>query len=108
MKNEEKTELSEKKYKKLLATNIQRFRQLRGLTQEKLADSLNIGIGSLAKIESTSLKTQRLPSISLLLKISTILEIPLPLFFIDNEKEINDLKLTFTGLNQQKPLNKKS
>lgn len=105
MKN---NELSEEKYKKILAKNVKKFRKLRELTQQELADKLNIGIGSLAKIESTSSKTHRFPSLPLLLKISEVLEIPIPLFFIDNVKDINELKLTFTNLNQQKQLNKNS
>lgn len=81
-------------YRKTLAENIKYFRKYNCLTQEELAEKIGIETLSLAKIESLSPKTQRLPGMILLFKMSEVLDIPLSLFFtkINNDDELKSLK----------------
>jgi len=63
--------------KKFLGKRIKEFRKLSGLTQEKLAESINIETGSLSAIESG----RHFPSLPTLEKIAEILKIELKALF---------------------------
>ena len=58
---------------KLLANNIKKFRKLKGLSQNRLAELLNISREHLAKVETT----KRSISLNLLFKLSDVLNVTL-------------------------------
>ncbi len=69
--------LNEKEKQIILGKNIAKSRKLKGFTQNKLAEKLDISREHLAKIETA----KRGISINLLFKISEILDIPEKNFF---------------------------
>ncbi len=72
--------MNEDVYKKL-ALNIKKYRKLRGLTQENLADDIDIGINHMGKIEVAYSK----PSFGTIIDIANALDISLKeLFDFDN------------------------
>lgn len=72
--------MNEDVYKKL-ALNIKKYGKLRGLTQENLADDIDIGINHMGKIEVAYSK----PSFGTIIDIANALDISLKeLFDFDN------------------------
>ncbi len=72
--------MNEDVYKKL-ALNIKKYRKLKGLTQENLADNIDIGINHMGKIEIAYSK----PSFDTIIDIANALDISLKeLFDFDN------------------------
>jgi len=75
-----------------LGKNIQKYRKLQGITQEKLAEMLDIDINSVSALE----RGKNFPSTENLSKISEVLDVPLADLFTfvddltcaDYEKEI--------------------
>lgn len=79
--------------KKLLGKRIQEFRKKNGLTQEKLAEFINIETGSLSAIESG----RHFPSLPTLEKIATQLNIELKaLFEFNNQLSPEKMKKKIT------------
>lgn len=73
--------MHEEIYKKL-GENIKKYRALKGLTQEKLADKADIGLSFLGKIEVAYAK----PSFNTIISIANALEISLKeLFDFENQ-----------------------
>ena len=62
---------------KLLANNIKKYRKQKGLSQNELAELLNISREHLAKLETT----KRCISLKLLFKLSEVLDITLQELF---------------------------
>lgn len=68
-------------YRKL-GLNIKKYRVLKGLTQEKLADKVNLSLDFIGKIEIAYSK----PSLDTIISIANALEIPLKdLFDFENK-----------------------
>lgn len=74
----------EKKYLLILSENIQRIRNERGLTLEKLGDKCNLTNNYLSKVCSTSQPTHRVPSLNALLRIAFVLDITPEELFREN------------------------
>ena len=75
--------------KKLLGKRIKEIRKTRELTQEKLAELVDLETSSLSAIESG----RAFPSMVTLEKLSHVLQVPLKVFFdFSEEKTIDDMK----------------
>lgn len=72
--------------KKIVGINIKEFRKRKNITQEQLAEMINIEMVSLSKIETG----RSYPTSENLLKISKILNIEPFELFINNEMKSND------------------
>ena len=71
-----------------LGKNIKKYRKLRGLTQEKLAETVDIEIKSLSLIETGN----NFVSSKTLQKLSTVLDVaPSDLLMYDNDNETDRL-----------------
>jgi transcriptional regulator with XRE-family HTH domain len=69
--------------RKVLASNMKRYRKARGLSQAKLAEIIDISENYIAMIESA----RRFPSLSMLERIARALQVdPLELFSINPAK----------------------
>ncbi|MEL1134505.1 helix-turn-helix transcriptional regulator [Desulfitobacterium sp. THU1] len=71
-----------------IGNNLRRYRQLRGYTQEKLAEELLVSVGYISQLEN-GLKT---PSVSMIAKISEVLDLTGALMLSDNQEINGDLK----------------
>lgn len=75
--------------KKLLGLRIKEIRKSRGLTQENLAEKVDLETASLSAIESG----RAFPSLVALEKIAAVLNVDIKLFFEFNpEKTIDEMK----------------
>ena len=70
-------------YFNLIRKNIKKYREMRGITQQELADKTDLSMNYIAKIESK--KMQRGFTISTLSRIADALDIDIRNFF-DEEK----------------------
>jgi len=88
--------------KELLGLKVKEIRKLRKLTQEKLAELINVDSGYISKLEVG----QNFPSIGTLEKIANVLEIELyDLFHFTNEKEKDfkkEISNIYDKLNREK------
>ncbi|MBS4759951.1 MAG: helix-turn-helix transcriptional regulator [Clostridium sp.] len=79
--------------KKLLGKKIKQFRKSKNLTQEELAEKINIEVPSLSNIETGKFA----PSFDTLQKLSSILNIELWEFYyfnpVSNEKMIEEINI---------------
>lgn len=85
--------------KKLLGKRIKEIRKAKGLTQEKLAEIINIETGSLSAIESG----RHFPSLITLEKIAVYFDIELNVFFdfsdyLSEEDVIEKTKLNLANM----------
>ena len=69
--------------KKVIASNIRKYRKLRGLTQEQLALLAELSYDFIRRIETSEGKSGF--SVVTLYKIATVLEVPLDYFTQDEE-----------------------
>lgn len=70
--------LNQEAKKKLLGNNIAKYRKQKGLSQNQLAELVNVSREHIAKIETAKKNS----SLNLLFKISNVLNIPEYKFFI--------------------------
>ncbi len=91
--------------KKILGRNIQTYRKLRRITQEKLAETIGIDTISLSKIETG----RNYPTAENLAKIADILAIELYELFIDDRAKSNEelLKEIYSSIDKISQDNKK-
>ena len=71
--------------KQIVGKNIQKYRKLNNLTQEQLAEMINLETISLSRIETA----KNYPTSENLTKISNILKIAPHEFFINEKKQTN-------------------
>ncbi len=82
-------ELDSTKLKKNIGEKIKFFRKKRGLSQDKLAELVNMEMKSLSRIEAG----HNYPQCENLVAIARVLQIsPWQLYFFDESKNINDMK----------------
>ena len=74
--------------KKYIASKIKEYRKLRNLTQEELAEKINIGTKQISRIEVGAFY----PSITTFLKIVEVLDIDMSDFISSNAEHGNKLK----------------
>ena len=75
--------------KKLLGKKIKEIRKTRNLTQEKLAEFVDLETSSLSAIESG----RAFPSMVTLEKLAKVLNVPVKMFFdFNQEKTIDEMK----------------
>ena len=91
--------------KKTLGKNIQNYRKIRNITQEKLAETIGIDTISLSKIETG----KNYPTAENLAKIASILDVEVYELFISPEIKTNEelLKEISKSLNTLSKDNKK-
>jgi transcriptional regulator with XRE-family HTH domain len=83
--------------KKIFGKNLKKFRKLRGLTQEKLAEKVSLSIPYIGAIEIG----QKFPSHDKINKIITALNIsPYLLFLEDNQSDKISKELISTKINK--------
>ena len=80
MQNYDKTTLSQ-----LVRTNIKKYRKLKGLTAEKLAEKTGYSFQYVRDLES--LKIDKTPTLEAIGKFAEALEIDIKLFFDEVEKD---------------------
>lgn len=76
-----------KNIKKVVALNIRKFRKQKGFTQEQLALYTDRSFEFIRRIESE--QGRRGFSVETLWRISTVLEVPLDMFFREEDEEKN-------------------
>ena len=76
-----------KDIKKVVALNIRKFRKQKGFTQEQLALYTDRSFEFIRRIESE--QGRRGFSVETLWRISTVLEVPLDMFFREEKEEKN-------------------
>ena len=76
-------------YYKIISNNVKKYRKMRNITQEKLAEMVNCSTSFIGRIES---KDAQKPSIDTLIAISEKLEVPLYLFFVNEKEDIEFIK----------------
>lgn len=81
--------MNQDKLNTIIGNNIKKYRKLYNdngnkMTQEKLAESINVSVSLISSLESN--KTKKGISIANLYKISLVLKVPINKFFEDNEK----------------------
>ena len=76
-----------KDIKKVVALNIRKFRKQKGFTQEQLALYTDRSFEFIRRIESE--QGRRGFSVETLWRISTVLEVPLDMFFREEDEEKN-------------------
>ncbi len=86
-------------FKKLLGKKIQIIRKSKGLTQEKLAELINIETPSLSYLETGKYS----PSIETLEKLSVVLEVQPWEFYYFNEISDNEMKAEIKKALDEKP-----
>ncbi len=76
-------------YKKLLGSKIKEKRKLKNLTQEQLAELVDIGMPNISYIENGKFY----PTVETLEKICKALNVkPFELYMFDSERNINEIK----------------
>lgn len=70
-------------YYNIIRENIKKYRELRKLTQQELADKVGVTMNYIAKIESK--KLQKSFTISVLGRIADALEVDIKLFFDESK-----------------------
>jgi len=81
-----------------VGSNIQYFRKAKGLTQAQLAELTNLSLSHIQNIESK--KSESIPSLVALYKISIILEIPIDCFLKDDGIQIYQNYINFSLLSK--------
>jgi len=81
-----------------VGSNIQYFRKAKGLTQAQLAELTNLSLSHIQNIESK--KSESIPSLEALYKISIILEIPIDCFLKDDGIQIYQNYINFSLLSK--------
>lgn len=71
-------------YYNVIRKNIKKYREEKGLTQQQLADLINVSMNYIAKIESV--KMQKGFTIAILVRIADALNIPISYFFKEDNK----------------------
>lgn len=70
-------------YYDIIRKNIKKYRELKGLTQQELADKIDLSMNYIAKIESTKMKKSF--TIVVLGRIADVLNIPISKFLIEDD-----------------------
>lgn len=82
--------MNEERLNYVIGKNIKKYRKLYknkgfNMTQEKLAELINVSVSHISSLESN--KTKKGISLTNLYKISVVLEVPVHKFLEDNENE---------------------
>lgn len=82
--------MNEERLNYVIGKNIKKYRKLYknndiNMTQEKLAELINVSVSHISSLESN--KTKKGISLTNLYKISVVLEVPIHKFMEDNENE---------------------
>ncbi len=82
--------MNQEKLNYIIGKNIKKYRKLYknndiNMTQEKLAELINVSVSHISSLESN--KTKKGISLTNLYKISVVLEVPIHKFMEDNENE---------------------
>jgi transcriptional regulator with XRE-family HTH domain len=80
--------MNQEKLNRIIGKNIKKYRRLcqnngKNMTQEKLAELINVSVSHISSLESS--KSKKGISIPNLYKISNVLKVPIHKFFEDND-----------------------